>query len=246
MTASIARNSLADQAAEAIIELIEARQLKDGDALPGTGELAESLQVSVPVIREAIAGLSAIGLVKRQQGRESTVSTPGMPHMSRLLKLRASGAEVDDEGLQEFREIVEVGNARLAAAQRRAADLEALEDAMQQLRSVSTAEELHAADVAFHAAVARSTHNDLCTLTLDSLEPLLWQLRRRVWSGWVHAGGGLEDIVEAHASVLEAIRTQDPAAAATAMADHLAQARRGLEEPVDPESSPETAHGLPR
>jgi GntR family transcriptional regulator, transcriptional repressor for pyruvate dehydrogenase complex len=233
MPASLKRNSLAEQATEAIIELIEDQQLRDGDALPGTAELAEMLDVSVPVIREAIAGLSAIGLLKRQQGRESTVSIPDSSHMSRLLKLRVSGSEVEDEKLQEFREIVEVGNARLAAAHRSDADLAALDDAMHQLRSVNTAEELHAADVAFHAAVAKSTANDLCELTLEALEPLLWRLRRRVWNGWVQAGGNLDSIVEAHSTILDAIRGEDQATAAQAMSDHLAQARAGLEFPLD-------------
>ncbi|WBU37508.1 FadR/GntR family transcriptional regulator [Homoserinibacter sp. YIM 151385] len=230
---SLRRNSLAEQATEAIIDLIEDKQLRDGDALPATAELAEMLDVSVPVIREAIAGLAAIGLLKRQQGRESTVSIPDSSHMSRLLKLRAAGTEVEDERLQEFREIVEVGNASLAAGHRSDADLEALDEAMQQLRSVRTTEELHAADVAFHAAVARATANDLCELTLEALEPLLWRLRRRVWGGWVAAGGGLDTIVEAHSTILEAIRSGDASGAARAMTDHLAQARTGLETALD-------------
>lgn len=226
---SLRRNSLAEQATEAIIELIDSKQLRDGDPLPATAELAEMLDVSVPVIREAIAGLAAIGLLRRQQGRESTVSVPDSTHLSRLLKLRAAGTEVDDERLQQFREIVEVGNASLAAGHRSPEDLLALDEAMSQLRSVETAEELHAADVAFHAAVARATANDLCELTLEALEPLLWRLRRRVWSGWVASGGNLMSIIEAHSTILEAIRGGDSSAAGTAMADHLAQARLGLE-----------------
>ena len=233
MPSSLKRNSLAEQAAEAIIELIEDQRLRDGDSLPGTAELAEMLDVSVPVIREAIAGLSAIGLVRRQQGRESTVSIPDSSHMSRILKLRVTGTEVDDEELQQFREIVEVGNARLAAAHRTDDDLAALVHAMNQLRSVETAEALHAADVAFHAAVARATGNDLCALTLDALEPLLWRLRRRVWNGWVHAGGDLDSIVEAHAMIMEAIQAGDQLGASRAMTEHLAQARLGLEEPIE-------------
>lgn len=230
---SLRRNSLAEQATEAIIDLIDDKRLRDGDPLPATAELADMLEVSVPVIREAIAGLAAIGLLKRQQGRESTVSIPDSSHLSRLLKLRASGADVDDERLQQFREIVEVGNANLAASHRSDDDLDALDDAMAQLRAVRTTEELHSADVAFHAAVARATANDLCELTLESLEPLLWRLRRRVWNGWVAAGGNLDSIVEAHSLILEAIRASDASGAAHAMSNHLAQARLGLESPVE-------------
>lgn len=233
MPPSLKRNSLAEQAAEAIIELISDQQLRDGDPLPTTAELADMLDVSVPVIREAIAGLAAIGLLKRQQGRESTVSVPDSSHMARLLALRVSGVEIEDERVQQYREIVEVGNARLAAAHHTPEDLVALDEAMLHMRTVTSAEELHAADVAFHAAVARATANDLCELTLEALEPVLWRLRRRVWGGWVAAGGRLDTIVEAHSTILEAIRSHDPAAAAHAMSEHLAQARSGLESSQD-------------
>lgn len=233
MPSSLKRSSLADQAGEAIIELIENQRLRAGDALPTTVELAEMLDVSVPVIREAISGLAAIGLLRRQQGRESTVSIPNSSHMSRLLKLRVLGTNVEDEQLQQFREIVEVGNAQLAAVHRTKDDLVALDEAMGHLRVVDTAEELHAADVAFHAAIARATDNDLCELTLEALEPLLWRLRRRVWNGWINAGGSMDSIVEAHSTILEAIRAADPKGASRAMADHLAQARVGLEAPRD-------------
>ncbi|WP_022894773.1 FadR/GntR family transcriptional regulator [Agromyces subbeticus] len=238
MPRSLKRNSLAEQAAEAIIELIDDQQLRDGDPLPATADLAEMLDVSIPVIREAVAGLAAIGLLRRHQGRESTVSVPNSSHMARLLTLRVVGAEVEDERLQQFREIVEVGNARLAATHRTPNDLASMDAAMDQMRMVRTAEDLHAADVDFHAAIARATANDLCELTLEALEPVLWRLRRRVWSGWVAAGGSLDSIISAHSIILEAIRAGNESDASQAMSEHLAQARTGLEAPLKKVSSP--------
>jgi len=229
MPRAIKRASLTDQATEAIVELIAERNLKAGDSLPGSGDLSEMLNVSVPVVREAIAGLAAIGLVQRQQGRESTIATPDSSHLSRLLNLRVVGASIDDEQLQQFREIVEVGNARLAARNRTAEAVRSIEDAMSVLANVADAEELHDADVAFHAAVARAADNDLCELVLEALEPLLWRLRRRVWNGWVAQGGELDPIVEAHRRILAAIRDGDESAAAAMMSAHLEQARVGLD-----------------
>lgn len=232
MPKAIKRASLTDQATEAIVELISERNLKAGDSLPGSGDLAEMLNVSVPVVREAIAGLAAIGLLQRQQGRETVIATPDSSHLSRLLNLRIAGASIADEQLQQFREIVEVGNARLAARNRTPEAIEAIDDAMRVLADVSDAEQLHHADVAFHAAVARAADNDLCELILEALEPALWQLRRRVWSGWVARGGELGPILDAHRRILEAIRAGDESGAAAMMAEHLSQAREGLEAAV--------------
>jgi DNA-binding FadR family transcriptional regulator len=230
MPRSIKRNPLGEQVTDAIIELIGERNLRAGDRLPSSNDLSDLLGVSVPVVREAMAGLAAIGLLERHQGRESTVATPNSSHLSRLLSLRVVGSSVDDEQLQQFREIVEVGNARLAARNRSEADLKALDEGLNMLYAAKTSEELHEADVAFHAAVARATGNDLCELTLESLEPILWRLRRRVWNGWVSAGGGVTSIIDAHALILQAIRTGDENSAALAMSQHLAQARIGLDE----------------
>ena len=249
MAPTIRRTSLQEQVTEALIELIEERGLRAGDQLPGSGELADMMNVSLPVVREAIAGLVAIGLLERHQGRETTVATPNATHLSRLFSLRILGSEIDDEKLQQFREIVEVGNARLAARNRTDEELEALENALNALTSARTAEELHATDVAFHAAVARAADNDLCELTLNSLEPLLWRLRRRVWSGWVNAGGESTSIIDAHRTIFEAIRDGDEDAAAASMIGHLAQARVGLEESLrrgGKEVEPEAGFPAPR
>jgi GntR family transcriptional repressor for pyruvate dehydrogenase complex len=230
MSRSITRISLGDQVTDAIIDLIRERNLKEGDQIPSSNELAAMLKVSLPVVREAVAGLSAIGLLERHQGRESTVAMPNSTHLSRLFSLRVMGSSIDDPELQDFREIVEVGNARLAARNRSEEQLRDLDAALAVLNRVKTAEALHAADVEFHMAVARAAGNDLCALTLESLEPLLRRLRRRIWNGWVTAGGGVESINQAHAAILKAIRAGDAAEAAAAMARHLAQARSGLDE----------------
>ncbi|MBL1120765.1 FadR family transcriptional regulator [Streptomyces sp. 110] len=234
MATAIRRSSLTDQATQALMTYITENGLGDGDPLPGTGELAATFEVSVPVIREAIAGLAAIGVLKRQQGRESVVSTPNASHLSRLLSFRVAHAAVDDESIQQFREVVEVGSARLAAANRDEHALAELDRALQDLRGAEGDEALHVADIAFHAALARASSNDMFSLTLDALQPLLHRLRRRVWSGWVDSGGDLVSIVEAHATILEQVRAGDIEGAGKAMADHLAQARHGLENPPRP------------
>jgi GntR family transcriptional repressor for pyruvate dehydrogenase complex len=230
MPRSIRRTSLQDQVTEAIIELINERNLRAGDQLPGTAEIAEMMNVSLPVVREAIAGLAAIGLLERHQGRETSVATPNDSHLTRLFSLRVIGSAIDDEELQEFREIVEVGNARLAARNRTDDHLTALDAALATLASAQSTDELHVADGAFHAAVARAAENDLCELTLKSLEPLIGRLRHRVWNAWLNAGGEFGTLIDAHEAILVAIRAGDEEAAAAAMSNHLAQARAGLEE----------------
>ena len=223
------RMTLSKQVSDAIIDLIDETGLREGDALPGTAELAERFKVSIPVVREAIAGLAAIGVLSRKQGKESVVSSPEADHLSRLLKFRIASAQVDVASIQQYREVVEIGSARLAAQHRDDDGMARLEAAHARHEAAASESDFHDADVAFHSAVAHIGGNDLLILTLDAISPLLRHLRETVWEGWVSVGGDRASIVAAHAAVLEAIRAGDADAAADAMAAHLKQARLGLE-----------------
>lgn len=229
MPAPIERSSLADMTVDALLSLIEDQGLRDGDPIPATGELAEALQVSRPVVREAIATLAGLGLLRRSQGRESVVTTPGSAQLERLIRLRARLQGSPPEDIQEFRELVEVDSARLAARHATPEDVARLHACMQVLRASKTDPELHDADVEFHRVLAVASRNDLMSLTIDSITPLLRQLRTKVWAGWVAKGGGRDEIIEAHAKVLEAVEAGDEAAAAVAMTHHMGQARAGLD-----------------
>lgn len=222
------RTSLAEAAVDALLDLIASRRLKVDDSLPSTADLADQLGVSRTVVREAIAELAGQGLLSRRQGRETVVALPDARQLERLLRLRFTVQGADYEHLQEYREIIEVGTARLAAVHADDEDLRALQSRLDDLRSATDAEALHLADQAFHREVARIARNDMALLMIDGITPLLVQLRRHAWAGWTQSGKGLEPIVEAHATILDAIRRHEPEAAARAMQDHLTQAREGL------------------
>ncbi|MDZ4093557.1 MAG: GntR family transcriptional regulator, partial [Paracoccaceae bacterium] len=66
--APIARPSLSEIVAKRILEMVTSRALKPGDQLPPERELAEMLNVSRPSVREAIRGLSILGVVTSRQG----------------------------------------------------------------------------------------------------------------------------------------------------------------------------------
>lgn len=229
MSGPIQRMSLANQAVDALLQLIEDRNLKANDVLPSTAELAEVLGVSRTVVREAIAELAGQGLFNRHQGRETVITLPSSHQLERFLHLRFVLHGHDYEDLQEFREVVEVGSARLAAERATESDIEAMERHLATMRTAVTDDDRFQADQAFHVEVARGSGNDMVTLTVEGTTSLLFQLRRRAWSGWTKSGRGTDPIIEAHALILERIRAHDTDGAAAAMKSHLAQASEGLE-----------------
>lgn len=234
---AIQRVSLADMAVDELLRLIQDRKLRENDSLPPTAELAEVLDVSRTVVREAIAELAGQGLLLRRQGRETVITLPDAGQLERLLRLRFAVQGADFASLQEYREVMEVGAARLAASRRTSEDVEQLRLRLEELQQAQENDQLHQRDQAFHREIARMSGNDMVLLTLDGITPLLFQLRKHAWAGWTRAGGRLQEIIDAHAVVYEAIRDQDPERAAAAMQDHLTQAAQGLRHEHDSEAS---------
>ena len=60
----IERNSVAEQVAKRLLELVRTRNLKPGDMLPTERDLAAMMQVSRPSVREAVRGLQILGVLQ--------------------------------------------------------------------------------------------------------------------------------------------------------------------------------------
>lgn len=71
---SVNRNTLSKQVVESIIQLLNSGQLKPGDKLPTEMEFMEKLNVSRPVLREALSSLESLGVITRKT-REGTFLT---------------------------------------------------------------------------------------------------------------------------------------------------------------------------
>jgi GntR family transcriptional repressor for pyruvate dehydrogenase complex len=228
MSGRLQRPSLTSLAADAVLQLIRDRGLKEGDPLPSAGELAETLGVSRTVVRESLAELAGQGLVKNQQGSASVVALPGSSQLERIVRMRFAVQGGSLETVQELRESIEVAAASLAAERATQSDIEALNVRLSELRAARTVEDLHEADRAFHRAVVDASGNDLMAVTIDAMTPLLDQLLLRVWDGWLKSGRGATELVEAHAVILDRIGAGDGEGAARAMRENLRQGRIGF------------------
>lgn len=238
MAAPLQRTSLADMAVDELIRLIEDSKLKEHDKLPPTTELADILGVSRTVVREAIAKLAGQGILEHRQGREAVVKAPDSSQFERFFRLRFAVNGADYKSLQEYREVIEVGAARLAAQRATPDDIAAITERLNKLRGAATEDEQLRYDQDFHREVARASGNDMILLSIDGITPLLIQLRKRAWAGWTQSGKGVTTIMDAHAAILDQIKAHNPDGASTMMAHHLAQATEGLLYTTQPTPAP--------
>lgn len=220
------RESLAEQVADRVIAMIVDRNLREGDPLPSTGELADEFGASLVVIREALAALASQGVLLRRQGRQTTVARPSFESLSSVLRLRA---HLEGISLDEFlvcREALEVEASALAAAaegpDRKLAALKPHLDGMRAAQSRSRAE-FNIYDMGFHLQVADLSENRAIGFILSSLNDVVRAgLLARYDRLQLRAGEpGIGLSVEHHQAIADAIVNGDVAAAIAAMRAHF-------------------------
>lgn len=225
-----------------IEQLIEAGRLRPGDRLAPERELARQFGVSRTVVREAVRSLVARGLLEVRPGSGTVISSPSADSVARSLALflRAGRPEFDCEKVMELRRVLEIANAGLAAQRRTVEDLLAMERILHE-EAVATNDRYRFAeyDVAFHAAVAQATHNELFALMLDSIADILLTWREVTFD----VPGTPARALMYHTSVYEQIKAGNAEAARASMRDHLVESEDTMRKALalhagDPKTTP--------
>ena len=213
---------LSDRVTSQIEQLIHDRELQPGDRLPAERDLGDAFGVSRTVIREAVRALAAKGLVEVRPGGGTIVRQPSAAIVSDALTFvlrSAPGAGLAH--LREVRRVFEPPIAELAAVRRTEEDLRALEYELAHMRDPGTsAEEWAHADVVFHAALARATHNPIFGIIMNSIMDLLIEVRLLA----VQLPETRQKSFHHHEELLRAVREGNASAARRAMVAHLREA----------------------
>jgi GntR family transcriptional repressor for pyruvate dehydrogenase complex len=215
--------TLAARVTDQIKQIIVAGHLQPGDRLPPERELARQFDVSRTVVREAVRSLTAQGLLDVRAGSGSVVRNPSLAAVteSMALFLRVGREDFDYRKILEVRRLLEVEIAGLAAERRTAEDLETLTALLAENATVGNdGERWLQNDMAFHAALAQATQNELFSLLLDSIADIMVGVRRLGFMIPDAAGRTLKY----HGAILEQVRAGDAEGARAAMRDHLDEA----------------------
>ena len=194
--------SLADKAYQAIRELIVSLELAPG-AVIDEPELMERLGIGRTPVREGLRRLAHERLVEVYPRRGMFVTGVDVRELARLSEVRA---------------VLEPEAARLAAERATALDRAAIAELLDELGAGGRDDrELMELDERIHGAVYRAAHNDLLEATLGQY----YVLALRIWSMALDRQEELEEAVDAHRTLLEAIRDGDGERAAETMRAHV-------------------------
>ena len=191
--------SLADKAYHEIRGLIVSLELAPG-AVIDERELIGRLEIGRTPVREALRRLAQERLVEVYPRRGMFVTGVDVRQLARLSEVRA---------------VLEPEAARFAAGRATDDDRARLDALLAELDAGGS--ELMQLDERIHRAVYRAAHNDLLEATLEQY----YALALRIWMLALERTQDLEEAVEAHRDLLEAIRDGDGVRAAQTMRDHV-------------------------
>ncbi|APX92089.1 GntR family transcriptional regulator [Halomonas sp. 1513] len=215
----------ADALARLLGQALLAGSWQPGEVFPRELDLCQHFDVSRNQVRNALASLTATGLIERTAGRGTRVCPVSDWH---LLDPLMSGwlAGLDSPDPQLVREIfafrfsAEPVVAGLAAGAAAAPDIAAIEQAFEGMRVTASAgqgEQHVEHDLAFHEAIYRASHNLVWRQMGHLLRPSIMALIQHSQ----HSVATLDDSLVRHGQVLAAIREGQPEAAERAAREVL-------------------------
>ena len=224
-----------EKAAELVVRQIEELILTGvygpGDKLPSERKLEKKLNVSRPILREAIKNLEDRHLLVIRRGDGTRVADVlGSMFREPIIELFRENPRATRDYL-EFRREIEAVTARYAARRATPADHEIITHIFRKMEKAHEEEDFHnevELDISFHAALGEAAHNVVLLHTLRSCYQLL---RNDVFFNLnlLYRLTGARDLVfEQHRTIWEAVIAGNEEKAEAAAIDHIRYAENSM------------------
>jgi len=205
-----------------IEEMIVDGSLANGQKLPAERQLAASLDVSRPSLREALSVLATLGLVRIEPGRGTFVAGGDQASDAPQHRWRFSSRYTLQE-VYQFRFITESYAARRAAMVAKDSDFQKLREILEAYKAAIRTLDVEASvrsDFALHQHVMRMADNRILEDAHSIYWPIMLDSQRlpaarqdRLWEAAIE-----------HERVVEAIAMRDPDGASYLMRLHITRA----------------------
>lgn len=237
---SLNRVPLVESVAEHLRSLIVTGGFQAHDRLPSEAALMKQLQVSRPVLREAVNRLAAIGLLSVRHGSGTFVA--GREWLSSCTRLAGSSLVIGPQELLqfvEFRRIIESYAARRAATLVTPEQIAVLEQLYEKAVGIVSREfrEGVEADLRFHSMLVEIGGNPLMRNVMELLHEFALASMMRTQPDAMLSSGGTRvhesGSLKVHSDIMAAIRDHSPEAAERAIHAHMDLVVERLQAPAD-------------
>jgi GntR family transcriptional repressor for pyruvate dehydrogenase complex len=209
--------SISEDIAQQILDLISSGKLVPGQRLPSERELCKNFGAARSSLREALRGLSMIGVLTARVGEGTSVAADGGKFLGKIMEWRLITEKHDIENLLEVRIALEGVAAANMALHGTEADIAKLGALLAKMKSsVKDKKQFAAFDLEFHVTLAKASGNSL-------LFDLICMIRNQLVTA-------LDKLLlphvrpltyKEHAVIFQAIERRDAKSASDAMHVHL-------------------------
>lgn len=201
---------------------IERGEYAIGERLPSEAELCRTLEVSRPVLREALRALQTMGLTVSRTGRGTFVVTDTVED--------PTFGDYTAAHLLEVRRHVEIPVAGYAALRRTPDDLDRLTHLLDRMERETDTVAWVAMDTLFHLSVAEAAQNPVFRRVIEEIRDAL--ARQSAFLN--DLGGRREQSNREHRALVEALAGGSEQDAVRAMSHHLDRVETTLTDIVRP------------
>jgi GntR family transcriptional regulator, transcriptional repressor for pyruvate dehydrogenase complex len=217
------RKTLTSQVIDHIVGMIKNGDIKPGERLPTETQMTQLLGVSRTCVREAIKSLQSLGLISVRQRIGATLLEPSPANLLNAEQFSLAIQSQQTDALLEFRKIMEVGLASLAAEKADDADLSQMKTALDRYRmEIASNQAESSTDMSFHAALAAASKNPIAVMVWQMLSTRLGDVLSRT----IALPHVCEESLQDHEKIYRAIKERNPRRARQAMREHLENADR--------------------
>lgn len=211
---------LSQMACDKIRGYIADNRLIAGDRLPTERDLAEQLEVSRPVIREALGTLEALGLIVKRQGKGIFLKDPNFSALFQEMMGVWQQDETSVEQLLQFRIMLEQASVESIIEQAEAADFERLYALIDQSEQETvTLSEFIKLDYLFHRELLSLTRNPLFSQLTDVINKYFhWIEAIKLKDGDLL---GKDNTIRQHRDIVRSMQAKDKEEAVQLLRIHL-------------------------
>jgi GntR family transcriptional repressor for pyruvate dehydrogenase complex len=213
----INQKNISDEVLDQIKENIISGEWAPGTKIPGELDLSKMFNVSRVSIRQAIHRLVGMGILNIKRG-EGTFVSEVLPrdYFSTLLPVLMIETDSLIEML-EFRAVMEIESARLAAIRANDEDIKRMEEIIANMgKSKKDYKKFALEDLNFHTALSLATHNSVVARVTEIMHEVLKSSMEQI----VRLRGFQAGLLY-HRRILDAIINKDAEAAADIMREHI-------------------------
>ncbi|WSQ15838.1 FadR family transcriptional regulator [Streptomyces sp. NBC_01231] len=212
---------------------IERGEYAIGDKLPSEAELCRTLEVSRPVLREALRALQTMGLTVSKTGKGTFVLANAVED--------PTFGDYAASDLLEVRRHVEIPVAGYAARRRTPENLDHLAHLLARMEGETDTTAWVAMDTLFHLGVAEAAQNPVFRRVIEEIRDAL--ARQSAFLN--ELGGRREQSNREHRAIVEALMDGSETDAVDAMAHHLDRVETTLTHIVRPQRADTPLEGGP-